>query len=264
MTASNESGRTIVVTGASRGIGLSTVRVLLEHYQANVIAMSRTESKALMELAQRHRRNLIIFRGDISKDDDNKEVIELALRSFNNQLDGLILNAGQLGPIQRLAELDLDQARQNLDTNIFSIFSILKCAIPHLRSNRGRVIMVSSGASTGGTPGWGPYSASKASLNSICRTLGREEREIVTVALRPGTVNTEMQTEIRSDGQGVMDKTDSDRFNTLFKEAMLTSPDVTGTVLANLVMAADPALTGKFLSWDEGDLKPYQGAPPLS
>ena len=61
--------------------------------------------------------------------------------------------------------------------------------------------MVSSGAATGGVQGWGAYSASKAALNSVVRTLGNEEPDVVSIALRPGVVDTEMQEIIRDKGE---------------------------------------------------------------
>ena len=87
----------------------------------------------------------------------------------------------------------------------------LKVALPALRESElgGKVVFVSSGAAIKGTPGWAPYNASKAAMNSLCRrvicsyefnymptvftrTLAEEEPDIVSVAIRPGMVDTEV------------------------------------------------------------------------
>lgn len=73
----------------------------------------------------------------------------------------------------------------------------IKEAIPHLRSSRGSVIFVSSGAAANAYSGWSAYSASKAAINSIAQSLALEEPTITTLAIRPGVVDTEMQNDIR-------------------------------------------------------------------
>jgi NAD(P)-dependent dehydrogenase (short-subunit alcohol dehydrogenase family) len=137
--------------------------------------------------------------------------VDVAMQSFS-RLDAVILNAGALGPIGTTASQagKLEAYKALFDINFFSLVSILTHAIPFLNASdskpstgdniSGRVILVSSGAATGGTPAWGAYSASKASMNSLGRTLAQEEEKIVTVAVRPGTVQTVMQAEIRSTG----------------------------------------------------------------
>lgn len=94
------------------------------------------------------------------------------------------------------------------------MFATLQAALPSLRKSErgGRVVFVSSGSAVGATPAWAAYngwsftvtwrllsviklispSASKAALNSLCRTFAQEEPDIVSVALRPGKVDTEV------------------------------------------------------------------------
>lgn len=137
-------------------------------------------------------------------------------------LDSLILNAGTLHPLGRIASTSLaplPEWRNAFELNFFSLVHTLQAAIPHLRSKEsdgdigGRVIFVSSGAATGGVAAWGAYSATKAAMNSLSRcvyfmsvalglvfifpncdrTLANEEPSIVSVALRPGMVDTDVR-----------------------------------------------------------------------
>lgn len=80
------------------------------------------------------------------------------------------------------------QFRNVFEVNTISVFDLLQHAIPWLRKSNGRVIIVSSGASSHAYQGWGAYSASKAALNSLCRTLAVEEPSLTAIAVRPGVV----------------------------------------------------------------------------
>jgi NAD(P)-dependent dehydrogenase (short-subunit alcohol dehydrogenase family) len=98
--------------------------------------------------------------------------ISLAEKTYGH-IDGLILNAGTLDPLGRIGNPDvlLESWRTHFDVNFFSLVTALKAALPALRKSKlgGRIVFVSSGAAVQGTVGWGPYSASKAAMNSLCR-----------------------------------------------------------------------------------------------
>lgn len=87
-------------------------------------------------------------------------------------LDGLILNAGVVDPLCRIGDdTPLDSWKRSFDINFFPLVTALKASLPYLRKSKltGRVVFVSSGAAVKGNPGWAPYSAAKAAMNSLCR-----------------------------------------------------------------------------------------------
>ena len=88
-------------------------------------------------------------------------------------IDGVILNAGVLEPMGKIASdsVPIEQWKQHFDVNFSSLVTAVRATLPALRksSHGGRVVFMSSGAATGSTPGWGPYNASKAAMNSLCR-----------------------------------------------------------------------------------------------
>ncbi|KAG8742890.1 hypothetical protein FRC12_015238, partial [Ceratobasidium sp. 428] len=182
----------VIVTGASRGIGLAVVGALLKSYNARVVTLSRTRTPEITGLASGHPESLAILEGDATQEQSATSVVELAKSKFG-RLDGLVLNAGTLDPLGRIEspESSVEGWKAAFDINLFSTLHLIKASLPSLREARGRVIFVSSGAATGGVAGWGAYSASKAALNSLARTLANEEKDIVSVALRPGVVDTE-------------------------------------------------------------------------
>ncbi|KAM0751690.1 short-chain dehydrogenase [Meredithblackwellia eburnea MCA 4105] len=261
------SNPVVILTGASKGLGLATLEILLKS-KANVVALSRTQSPEVQALVAQHPDQLVVHLGDVAKDEDNKAAVDLALSSFN-RLDSLILNAGTLFPIGTTESLKgkLDEYKKLFDINFFSLVSIVSHAIPHLRAASslqpdavakvGRVVMVSSGASTGGVAAWGAYSASKAAMNSFVRTLGNEESSIISVAIRPGMVDTTMQKSVRELGAEHMKPNELTKFTTAYASGTLVPPHAAGGVIAGLALAAPASLSGTFVSWDQEDLKEF-------
>ena len=124
----------------------------------------------------------------------------------------------------------------------------IQAALPALRQSKGRIILTSSGAATFAYPTWGAYGASKAALNHLAMTLAAEEPDIVTIAIRPGTVDTEMQRELREVHNKAMDPKDAERFAELKTSGKLLKPEQPGNVIARLVLDATNGLSGKFLT----------------
>jgi len=120
------------------------------------------------------------------------------------------------------------------------------------------VIFISSGAAVGGTAAWGPYNASKAALNSLARTLANEEPDIISVALRPGAVNTNMQATLRAVGGEQMLPEEFERFTKLYETSGLVKPEDCGYVIASLALSAPKELSGKFVSWDGDECKDFR------
>jgi NAD(P)-dependent dehydrogenase (short-subunit alcohol dehydrogenase family) len=89
-----------------------------------------------------------------------------------HHIDGLILNAGVLDPIGSIGDdTTIASWKDHFDVNFFSLVTALKAALPSLRQSTlgARVIFISSGNSVKGPVGMGPYNASKAAVNSLCR-----------------------------------------------------------------------------------------------
>ena len=99
--------------------------------------------------------------------------VNTALTTFS-RIDALILNAGVVAPFGFIADpsaTSIAAWRKHFDVNFFSLVPALQASAPALRASKrgGRVVFVSSGSATSGTPTWGVYNASKAAMNSLCR-----------------------------------------------------------------------------------------------
>lgn len=102
--------------------------------------------------------------------------------------------------------------------------------------------------------------ASKAAINHLARTLAKEEPSITTLAIRPGMVDTQMQTDIRGKYLQNMDEDDQAKFMGAHKDGKLLPPEKPGHVMARLavdVKLAGKSLSGAFLSWSDEKLKEY-------
>jgi NAD(P)-dependent dehydrogenase (short-subunit alcohol dehydrogenase family) len=102
--------------------------------------------------------------------------------------------------------------------------------------------------------GWSAYGSSKAVINSLSSHLALEEKDITTIAVAPGRVDTDMQGQIRSTGQESMDKAQYDTFVTAFEQGSLLKPEQPGRVIAKLVASPQKSLSGQFLKYVQSQL----------
>ncbi|KAG6837417.1 hypothetical protein H0H93_009511 [Arthromyces matolae] len=238
-------------------IGLAVTRLLLQKFNAKVVALSRSQTPELTALSSD---DLLIVPCDVAEESSVKDAIARAEQTFKH-VDGLVLNAGILEPLGSIGEdTPLSAWKNHFDVNFFSLVSTIKATLPNLRKsqNGGRIVFVSSGAAVKGSAGWGPYSAGKAAMNSLCRTMAEEEPSIVSVALRPGMVNTDMQVTLRANPGSVLAEKDHEKFVKAHREGKLVSPEDAGHVIAALSIRGQPQLSGQFISWDSDECRPYR------
>lgn len=249
------ASKVIILTGASRGIGLSVAHYLLKQ-SSQLVVVGRSE-KPLQELEQQYPGQVAALIGDFADLTLGQKAVDLALSRFK-KLDGVIANHAVLDPVQRIADSTVEEWRKAFDVNLFSIITLTKAAIPALRESSGCIVYTSSGAAASCYPTWGAYGSSKAAINHLAGTLAVEEKAITSIALRPGVVDTEMQRDIREKHNNVMDKADAARFAELKKTGGLLKPEQPGNVMSRIVLDPPKHLSGKFLTWNAEELKQYQ------
>ena len=170
-------GKHVVVTGAGTGIGRAIARRLAEE-GAELTLMARDESR----LAD-------VVPGALTKSVDIRDE-EQVRAAFDHQLDALVANAGIGGPN---APGDGDRFDDIVRTNLYGTYWCCRAAEP-LLADGGRIVVISSILARIAVPGYTAYSASKAALLGLVRSLAAElaPRSIQVNAICPGWVNTDM------------------------------------------------------------------------
>ncbi|OCF32718.1 cytoplasmic protein [Kwoniella heveanensis CBS 569] len=246
----------LILTGASRGLGLAVLRILLTKHNARVATLSRTITPELKGLADEVGQDRILpVRGDVSKPEDNVRAVEETANKWG-QVDGLVLNAGTIDP-GKIADLPTSSLIPYVQTNLLSTIYLVQPALPYLRKSKGKVVLVSSGASTTGYQAWGLYSMAKAGMNSLARTLAAEEREngVSVYAIRPGMVNTDMQALLRDKGPSSMHPSEMVKFQSAFEKGELLPPEQPGAIIAGLAVAGPNELSGEYINWADERLQ---------
>ncbi len=191
------AGKTVLVTGASRGLGMRLAEVFWTS-GADVFLTAR--SSPLLEqlkarLASEDRRQRI---GSVCVDlalPDSAEQIFTALSEFSRRLDVLVNNAAVLGPIGSLADNNWELWERTIKVNLLAPVALCRLAIARMRSQGGGLILnLSGGGATSPRPFFSAYAAAKAALvratENIAAEFGREG--IRANAIAPGAMNTEM------------------------------------------------------------------------
>jgi NAD(P)-dependent dehydrogenase (short-subunit alcohol dehydrogenase family) len=257
------ASKVIIVTGASRGcsgplllgihidaeigIGLA-VATFLAKRNHKLVLVSRTEGPLNGLKDRATPGSIAVVPADLTNLGAGAAIVEAAIQKYG-RLDGLIVNHGTLGPVNRLSESTAQDWREAFNVNFFSAVDLVKAALPELRKSQGKIVVTSSGAATNAYTAWGAYGASKAAINHLVATLEVEEPDITAVAVRPGTVDTEMQREIREKHNLAMDPQDATKFANLKKDGKLLQPEQPGNVIARLVLDAPKELSGRFISY---------------
>jgi len=193
------TGKTALVTGASRGIGEAAVR-MMAGCGANVVLAARSAGD-IEKISAEIGDQALAVTCDVSRYSDVEKAVRLAVESFGG-LDILVNNAGTIEPIARLEKSDPAGWDKAIDVNVKGVYHGLHAAYPAMKENGGVIINMSSGAATGALEGWSHYCASKAAVLSLTRCAHKEwaDKGIRVVGLSPGTVATDMQTVIKSSG----------------------------------------------------------------
>lgn len=114
------SGKVIIVTGASRGIGLAICQHLLRAPQsAKLVAVARS-ADALQSLKSAYPEQVAIVAGDVTDFSLANRTLSVARESFGAGVDGLVLNHGTVGQVARLEDCDVEQWKEGFDVNFFS------------------------------------------------------------------------------------------------------------------------------------------------
>ena len=197
---SEVSGKTVIITGASRGIGESAAREFAAA-GANVVLTARGEN-AIAAIAADIGDAALAMACDVADYDQVDAVVKATVAKFGS-VDILINNAGVVEPISHLDQSVPADWGQVIDINLKGVYHGMRAVMPLMeKSGGGTILTISSGAAHGPVEAWSHYCASKAAVNMLTRCVHKEagEKGIRAIGLSPGTVATQMQREIKASG----------------------------------------------------------------
>src|ERR1700730_14524542 len=179
-------GKIALVTGANGGLGTHVTQALLDA-GATVVGSSRE-----IQQSEFNSPNYTALPAELCTRDGAKKAIASLVSHFG-RLDILVHTVGGFAGGQSLAETDDATFQRMFDVNLNSAFYLLRAALPAMRkTGNGRIIAIGSRAAVDPGPGVGAYSASKAALVSLIRTVAAENKDVAITAnvLLPGTMDT--------------------------------------------------------------------------
>jgi NAD(P)-dependent dehydrogenase (short-subunit alcohol dehydrogenase family) len=250
-TGVNFQDKVILITGASRGLGAATACWLAQ--LGCKIVLNGRSTAALEDVAKRVSEiggEAFVVTGDVGELDVCRDLIERSLNKFGS-IDCLINNAAVIEPIGNFYDVDPVLWKKAMDINLVAPLALARFAAESLRKRQGRVINVSTGAAVHPLPAWNAYCASKAGLHHLTRTMAVEEKQITSLSLRPGVIDTAMQDQIRRDGPGHMPSDLTTYFQQLKETKRLEPPEVPAKAMAWLAVCAPNDWSGEMIEYTD-------------
>jgi NAD(P)-dependent dehydrogenase (short-subunit alcohol dehydrogenase family) len=190
------SGKTAVVTGASRGIGRE-ISLALARRGMNVVLVARSR-KALEQLADeiggRSAGSVSALAADVRDEGQVIDVVKRTAETFG-AIDCLVNNAGFVDPVGIL-EMTADNWDRVMETNLRGTFLFTREVVRYsMKEHGGKIINIASTAGTSPRPGWSAYAASKAGVVNFSLTMSEELKEygIKVYCISPGRTATELR-----------------------------------------------------------------------
>jgi benzil reductase ((S)-benzoin forming) len=246
MSSPSAAGKSIVVTGASSGLGRS-IAILAGRRGANVALIAR-RSEMLTAVGREINAaggTALVLPLDISQP---RAVIDSfsTITSQHDKIDILFNAAGTVEPVSRITDTSDLEFLNSFKTNVFGLFLIMRetLRVMNRQKDAGTIMNITSGAGINPYIGWAAYGSQKAAVNMLTKVaaLETENKNVRIAAVSPGPFESGMQQIVR--------KTDSrqfpsrDKFVELYESGRLPSPDIIAPVLLDIALTDWPELSG--------------------
>jgi NAD(P)-dependent dehydrogenase (short-subunit alcohol dehydrogenase family) len=247
----NIRDQTLIVTGASKGIGRALASELAQN-GVNLVLNARTEA-SLEETAadaRKSRVRVLTVVGDASLADIAREMVKAALDM--GEFIGFIHNAGTVHPGPFLYELSDALFEEVWRSNVLAGYRLAHFAYPELRRmGRGLAVFFGSGAAESNVEGLGAYCLSKAAEEHMARQLAAEVPEVTCFVYRPGTVETGMQRSAREaegSGAAVLHRI----FGGFKEQGILMTPETAARALVQIISNDPRRFHGRTATYKDG------------
>src|SRR5215203_873381 len=207
MSFTNQTQRTALVTGSTRGIGKETTLLLLKK-GLNVIISSRSQDSVdnvieeILDKFPSKKENILGLKCDVSKHSEVKTLVDVTVKKFG-KIDILVNNAG-IVYYKSILDTTEEEWDKTIDINLKGVFLFTKEVLPYMTENKsgGIIINVSSGAGKSGFPNLSSYCASKFGMIGLTESVAKEiiDSNVKVMAICPGGVDTDMIKDMVNDG----------------------------------------------------------------
>ena len=202
-------GKNVIITGASRGIGMGIAKVFADHGANIAFTYSSSEAPALAlekELSSKGVKAKA-YKSNAANFEEADVLVNQVLKDFDGVIDVLINNAGMLDPIKKIGTYTAEAVSMNVQVNLTAPMVLSnKFVAAYQQLNCKKLILnISSGAGKYPIDGWSAYCATKSGLDMFSTVMHAEQNllsnvygRVKVVSLSPGIIDTEMQADIRS------------------------------------------------------------------
>ena len=232
--------KTILITGASSGIGAYVAKLFLERGW-NVGLIARREQK-LAIIANNHE-NALCIKCDVAQEKQIKDAFQLTADHFG-KIDVLFNNAGIFTPQARIDQIDIKDWQKSLDVNLTGMFLSAREAFKHMREKGGRII--NNGSISAHTPREGsvPYTTTKHAITGLTKTIALDGRDlnICCGQIDIGNAHTEMVANLSHAGGVVETMAVSDAAEAVWNMAQLP---LSTNILSMTIMANKMPFVGR-------------------
>jgi 3-oxoacyl-[acyl-carrier protein] reductase len=237
------SGKSALITGGTRGIGLGIAQAILDR-GGNVVVNGRETTPEAAELLDRHGADRVAIElADVSHPDQATQLVERAAAHFDS-LNMLVHAAGGPAP-GTVLKITADNWMLAFDIHVHAAFHLFRAAHPYLARHGGAVLLVSSVAGMRGCPGTVAYQTVKGALLPMARALAFDHahEDIRVNVIAPGIIRTRFHAAM----------TDEAKANNLANRIPLRREGTVGDVAsASLEMLCNPFITGEAITIDGG------------
>lgn len=231
--------KTVLITGASRGIGAAIAKTFAEAGYNVVINYNSSKEQAEALAGQI---NGFLVKADVSKQEEVEKMFAQAKQKFG-KIDVLVNNAG-VALKKMICDTSLKDWQRVLDINLTGTFLASKCAIKDMMYSGGKIINVSSVFGLSGASCEGAYSAAKAGVIGLTKSMAKEYSNVCVNCVCPGAIDTEMNNNLtQAEKQELIEEIPAGRLGTCEEVAQMV-----------LFLASDAAnyITGQVISINGG------------